>query len=98
MDDTGRYLLEDVQLIRREVSTTIRASQLGDAFKPRQVTVGTVVSVMQSPKLLARVGTLAHPANNRQTAKIKNIFIIYFFTERTLTFASRKISRAILSG
>ena len=50
-----------VQLIRREVSTTIRQSQLGDAFKPRQVTVGTVVSVMQSPKLLEKVGSEAHP-------------------------------------
>lgn len=50
-----------VQLIRREVSTTIRASQLGDAFKPRQVTVATIVSVMRSPKLLDRVGGLARP-------------------------------------
>jgi protein involved in polysaccharide export with SLBB domain/uncharacterized protein involved in exopolysaccharide biosynthesis len=50
-----------VQLIRREVSTTIRASQLGDAFKPRQVTVATIVSVMQSPKLLDRIGGLARP-------------------------------------
>ena len=51
----------NVQLIRREVSTTIRASQLGEAFKPRQVSVATVVSVMQSPKLLAQVGAQAHP-------------------------------------
>ncbi len=50
-----------VQLIRTEVSTTIRQSQLGDAFKPRQVTVGTVTSVMQSPKLLEKVGNAAHP-------------------------------------
>ena len=50
-----------VQLIRTEVSTTIRASQLGDAFKPRQVSVGTVVSVMQSPKLLEKVGSAARP-------------------------------------
>ena len=50
-----------VQLIRREVSTTIRQAQFGDPFKPRQVTVGTVVSVMQSPKLLEKVGRAAHP-------------------------------------
>ena len=50
-----------VQLIRTEVTTTIRASQLGDPFKPRQVTVGTVVSIMQSPKLLEKVGNAAHP-------------------------------------
>ena len=50
-----------VQLIRTEVSTTIRQSQFGEAFKPRQVTVGTVVSVMQSPKLLEKVAETAHP-------------------------------------
>ncbi len=50
-----------VQLIRREVSTTIRQSQFGEAFKPRQVTAGTVVSVMQSPKLLEKAGSAAHP-------------------------------------
>jgi protein involved in polysaccharide export with SLBB domain/capsular polysaccharide biosynthesis protein len=50
-----------VQLIRREVGTTIRASQLGEAFKPRQVTVATVVNVMQSPKLLAKVGSQLKP-------------------------------------
>ncbi|MEI6074111.1 MAG: polysaccharide biosynthesis/export family protein [Verrucomicrobiota bacterium] len=51
----------NVQLIRREVTTTIRQSQLGEAFKPRQVTVGTIVSVMQSPKLLEKAGNAAHP-------------------------------------
>jgi protein involved in polysaccharide export with SLBB domain/capsular polysaccharide biosynthesis protein len=50
-----------LQLIRREVSTTIRASQLGDPFKPRQVTAATIVSVMGSPDLLDRVGALARP-------------------------------------
>ena len=43
-----------VQLIRAEVTTTIRQSQLGDAFKPLQVNVGTLVSVMQSPNLLEK--------------------------------------------
>ena len=50
-----------VQLIRAEVTTTIRQSQLGDAFKPRQVNVGTLVSVMQSPNLLEKVARMAHP-------------------------------------
>ncbi len=50
-----------VQLMRTEVSTTIRASQLGDAFKPRTVSVATIVSLMQSPKLLERVGRDATP-------------------------------------
>ncbi len=50
-----------VLLIRREVTTTIRESQFGDAFKPRQVTVSTVTNIMTSPKLLDRVGGLARP-------------------------------------
>ena len=50
-----------IQLIRREVATTIRQSQFGEPFKPRQVTAGTIVSVMQSPKLLEKVGRAAHP-------------------------------------
>ena len=50
-----------IQLIRREVTTTIRQSQFGEPFKPRQVTAGTIVSVMQSPKLLEKVGRAAHP-------------------------------------
>ena len=57
--ETGYWVT--VQLIRREASTPIRASMLGDAFKPRQVTVQTIVNVMQSPKLLDRVGGLASP-------------------------------------
>jgi protein involved in polysaccharide export with SLBB domain/uncharacterized protein involved in exopolysaccharide biosynthesis len=50
-----------VQLIRREVTATLHASQLGEAFKPRQVSVATVVNVMLSPKLLDRIGSLAKP-------------------------------------
>jgi len=50
-----------IQMIRREVSASIKASQFGEAFKPRQVTVATVTSVMQSPKLLERVGSQAQP-------------------------------------
>ncbi len=50
-----------IQLIRREASNAIKASQTGDAFKPRQVTVATVTSVMQSHSLLDRVGSQARP-------------------------------------
>jgi len=62
----GYYKLQtsytvETELIRRESSTTIRASLQGDSFKPRQVTVQTIVTVMQSPKLLDRVGSLATP-------------------------------------
>ena len=56
---TGYYV--DIQLIRREVTTTIRASALGDAFKPSPVSVATLISLMQSPKLLERVGSEATP-------------------------------------
>lgn len=50
-----------VQLIRREASTAIKESLNGEAFKPRQVTVATVVDLMMSPKLLESVGKKAHP-------------------------------------
>lgn len=50
-----------IQLIRRETSTAIKASQFGEAFKPRQVTVATVTSVMQSPRVLDLVGNQAKP-------------------------------------
>lgn len=56
---TGYYV--SVQLIRREVGTTLRASQLGEAFKPRQVTAATVVNIMLAPRLLERVGAQTTP-------------------------------------
>jgi protein involved in polysaccharide export with SLBB domain/capsular polysaccharide biosynthesis protein len=50
-----------VQLIRRELSNSFRASDLGEAFKPRQLSVATIVSIMRSPSLLAKVGAQAKP-------------------------------------
>jgi protein involved in polysaccharide export with SLBB domain/uncharacterized protein involved in exopolysaccharide biosynthesis len=59
---TGYYV--DVQLIRREVTTTIRASPFGDAFKPHSAGVATVMSLMQSPKLMEQVAGEATPPVN----------------------------------
>jgi len=55
------YYTGTVQIIRREVPTGYRASEVGESFKPRQFSVGTVTAVMRSPDLLARVGALATP-------------------------------------
>ncbi len=43
------------QLMRQESSATFRASELGETFKPRQLSVATLVSVMKSPAVLQRV-------------------------------------------
>lgn len=50
-----------LQIIRRELPNSFRASDLGEAFKPRQFSVATVVAMMRSPSLLARVGAQARP-------------------------------------
>lgn len=42
--------------MRQEASATFRASEIGEPFKPRQLTVSTLVSLMSSPALLQRVG------------------------------------------
>lgn len=43
------------QLMRQESSATFRASELGEPFKPRQLSVPTLVSFMKSPAVLQRV-------------------------------------------
>lgn len=50
-----------IQLIRRELPNSFRASELGEAFKPRQFSIATVVAMMRSPSLLAKVGNQARP-------------------------------------
>ena len=47
------------QLMRQEPSATFRASELGEPFKPRQLTVATLVSFMKSPTVLQRVAEQA---------------------------------------
>jgi hypothetical protein len=56
-----------VQLIRRELPNSFRVTEIGEAFKPRQLSVASVVSIMHSPSLLARVGSEARP---RMTASV----------------------------
>jgi protein involved in polysaccharide export with SLBB domain/capsular polysaccharide biosynthesis protein len=55
------YYTATVQIIRREVQNTFRASEVGESFKPRQFSVGTVTAMMRSPDLLAKVGAQAKP-------------------------------------
>lgn len=50
-----------VQLIRRELPNSFRVSDLGEAFKPRQLSVASIVSIMRSPSLLTRVGGEVKP-------------------------------------
>jgi protein involved in polysaccharide export with SLBB domain/capsular polysaccharide biosynthesis protein len=54
------------QLIRRELPNSFRASDVGEAFKPRQLNTPTVVNIMRSPSLLQKVAAQAKP---RQSAR-----------------------------
>jgi protein involved in polysaccharide export with SLBB domain/capsular polysaccharide biosynthesis protein len=50
-----------LQLIRREVPGTFRASEIGESFKPRQLSVQTMVALMKGSGLLQRVSNKAKP-------------------------------------
>lgn len=43
------------QLMRQEAASTFRASELGEPFKPRELSVTTLVSLMKSPVVMDRV-------------------------------------------
>jgi protein involved in polysaccharide export with SLBB domain/uncharacterized protein involved in exopolysaccharide biosynthesis len=63
----GTYYTATVQLIRREVPGSYRASDVGESFKPRQFSVGTVTAMMRSPDFLAQVGAQARvPLSGRR--------------------------------
>lgn len=47
------------QLLRQESTGTFRSSELGEAFKPRQLSVPTLVSFMKSPAVMQRVAEQA---------------------------------------
>ena len=47
------------QFIRQESSATFRASELGEPFKPRQMTVQTLVSLLKSPVVMQPVSAEA---------------------------------------
>ena len=48
-------------LIRQEVPNTFQTGEVGEAFKPKQLTVGTLVSVIRSPGIMKKVSELATP-------------------------------------
>ena len=49
------------QLMRQESAGTFRASELGEPFKPRQLSVPTLVSLMKSPAVLLGVSEQTQP-------------------------------------
>ena len=49
------------QLMRQESSGTFRASELGEPFKPRQLSMPTLVSFMKSPAVLQGVSEQTRP-------------------------------------
>ena len=63
-----------VQLIRRELPNSFRASSLGESFKPRQLSTPTITAMMRTPGLLQKVGAQADP---RQSARgmLRNLTI-----------------------
>lgn len=48
-------------LIRQELPNTLQASETGEAFKPKQLTPATLVSVLRSPSLMKNVGAETTP-------------------------------------
>jgi len=48
-------------LMRQETAGSYRASDVGDAFKPRQLSAATVVSLSKSSAILQRVSDQTHP-------------------------------------
>jgi len=49
-------------LIRQELPNSFQVSETGESFKPKQLTVGTLVSVLHSPALLKKVSEQTHGA------------------------------------
>ncbi len=49
------------QLMRQEPGGTFRASEIGEPFQPRQLSVPTLVSFMKSPAVLQRVSEQTQP-------------------------------------
>lgn len=51
----------NVQIIRRELPNSFRASEVGEAFKPRQFSTATIVAMMRTPTLIQKVANSATP-------------------------------------
>lgn len=50
-----------VSLIRQELPNTFQASETGESFKPKQLTIGTLVSLLRSSALLKKVSEQTQP-------------------------------------
>ncbi|MCX6884723.1 MAG: hypothetical protein NTX27_06735, partial [Verrucomicrobia bacterium] len=55
------HFTASTQLMRQEMSGSFRSSESGETFKPRQVSVPTLVSLMKSATLLQRVSEQTQP-------------------------------------
>ena len=87
-----------VQLIRRELSNSFRASEMGEAFKPRQLSVATIVSIMRSPSLLAKVGAQAKPRISGGTLMRGLVILQEKNTDLiTVTYSSQSTAEATAS-
>lgn len=60
----SKYIVE-VQLVRREAPNTFQASQIGQAFRPRELSSATVMSLMVSSTVLDRTGAAMDPPVDR---------------------------------
>ena len=50
-----------VQLIKRDVPSSFRVDEAGEAFHPPTLSVGTLIGTATSPKVLQRVAAKAEP-------------------------------------
>lgn len=57
---TTKYTTQ-VQLVRREMTTTFQASQLGESFRPRQFNAATVSAMMHSGPLMEKTASSLSP-------------------------------------
>lgn len=85
-----------VQLMRRELPNTFRASDVGESFKPRQFSVGTITAMMRSPGLLTKVSAKSQPkvslgelSGNQTVTPEKNTDLI------TVTLKGRSSPRVV---
>lgn len=63
--------LTSTSLIRQELPNTFQTSEAGESFKPKQLAVGTLVSVMRSPTLLKKVAAQSKPPTSASMLGLK---------------------------
>ncbi|HEY3898865.1 MAG TPA: polysaccharide biosynthesis/export family protein [Chthoniobacter sp.] len=49
-------------LIRQELPNSFQAGETGESFKPKPLSVGTLISILHSPALLKQVSEQSHPS------------------------------------